>query len=185
MLGRQTQEMVVTWLLLPALVQSKLSSPDWARCNVGTMHVSLNCCFKYLQNVPIVIHHWNKFIVYPEMHGNKWQDINLALEKYSSSEVDYNFWFSAKQQTHALWNTRTISIIMWSYYISLLMFVQKKTVSHAIQWSLRKDRCAQSFRIDDKMFLSSEGQMWWIHGLGGSTINETVIILLQAFFFLS
>lgn len=74
-------------------------------------------------------------------------------------------------------------------YMKLLYFVTdicaRKTVSHAIQWSLRKDKCAQSFRIDDKMFLSSVGQMWWIHRLGGSTINEIVIILLQAFFFLS
>lgn len=124
MLGRQIQEMVITWLLLPALMQSKLSSPDWARDNVGTIHVSLDCCFKYLQNVP-VIHHWNKFIVYPELHGKKWQDINLALIKYSSAEVDYIFWFSAKQQTHALWNTRNISIIIWSYYVLLLIFVQK------------------------------------------------------------
>lgn len=66
----------------------------------------LNCCLKYLQNVCIIIHQWNKFIVYPKMHGNKSWDINLVLAKYSSLEDGHNFWFSAKQEMCALWNTK-------------------------------------------------------------------------------
>lgn len=141
--------------------------------------VEFNCCLKYLQNVYSTIHHWNKNLLFTLLHGNKGQEINLVLAKYSSLVGWPNYWFSLLCVTQE----RKISAVTWSRVIVCCWQLCKTVASQAILCSWRKDKFAQSFRIDTKMFQSNEGQMWWIHELGGTIINKTAIVLLKAFFF--
>lgn len=137
MLGRQTQKLVITWLLLSALVQCKLSSSDWVRCECWYNTCFIELSFQYLKNIPIMIYHKQIYC----LSWNAWQQMTghkFGLHKTFFIRGWLQFLIFCKTiNTCSTKHKKHIHNYMKLLY-SVRYFFLKKAVSHAIQWSLKK-----------------------------------------------
>lgn len=124
------------------------------------------------------------YCFFSEMHGNKGQDINLVLVKYSSLDGWPQLLIFLQGNKHVLYETweRKVAIVTGSCVIFCYWYLCKRIASHTIQCSSRKDKFAQSLQIREKRFQNNEEQRWCFHDLSGTITDETVIILSKVLF---
>lgn len=110
---------------------------------------------------------WNVFIVYPEMHSNKWQDINLILVKYSSPEGGRQFpIFCKAANTCSMKHEKHIHNYAKLLYFATDICAKNCLLCHSVQLEKKTNlpnpselmkKCFKAMRVSYDRFMSWVG----------------------------